>query len=202
MNPLYCIILIALQWAMLLIGVQPVLATQNNTLASNSEMVLFDFENPADLQEWRVVNDGVMGGLSRGEMTRTDSGTAVFQGVLSLENNGGFSSTRTLPRPYKLEGYDGIVLRVRGDGNTYQFRLRLDDSFDGVAYRCKFRTEADTWTTVEVPFGECVPVFRGRALSGVAPVSAGKIQQIGFLISEKQAGPFRLEVDRISAYRR
>ncbi|WP_136799355.1 CIA30 family protein [Desulfosediminicola ganghwensis] len=163
---------------------------------------MFDFENPADLQDWRVVNDGVMGGLSRGENIRTDSGTAVFRGTLSLENNGGFSSTRTLPRPHRLDGYDGIVLRVRGDGNTYQFRLRLDSSFDGVAYRYTFQTEADTWVMVEVPFSECVPVFRGRMLSGVDPVSPGKIQQIGFLISEKQAGPFRLEVDLISAYRR
>lgn len=199
MKPL---ILLALQWAIVLFMVPPVLAAQKSPLTSDTEMVLFDFENPVDLQDWRVVNDGVMGGLSRGEIIRTDSGTAVFQGILSLENNGGFSSTRTLPRPYGLDGYDGIILRVRGDGNIYQFRLRLDDSFDGVAYRYKFQTEADKWITVEVPFSECVPVFRGRTLSGEGPVSPGKIQQIGFLISEKQAGSFRLEVDLISAYRR
>ncbi|WP_419174263.1 CIA30 family protein [Desulfosediminicola sp.] len=200
MQPL--IIILALQWAMLLCMVQPVLAAQKSSLPSDTEMVLFDFENPVDLQDWLVVNDGVMGGLSRGEIIRTDSGTAVFQGILLLENNGGFSSTRTLHLPYRLDGFDGIVLRVRGDGNTYQFRLRLDGSFDGVAYRYKFQTEADKWTTVEVPFSECVPVFRGRKLSGVDPVSPEKIQQIGFLISEKQVGPFRLEVDLISAYRR
>jgi monofunctional biosynthetic peptidoglycan transglycosylase len=187
---------------MILFLAQTALAAQKTVIPSGSAMLLFDFEEQGDLENWRVVDDGVMGGLSRGEIIGTDSGTAVFQGILSLENNGGFSSTRTLPRPYKLDDYDGIALRVRGDGNTYQFRLRLDDSFDGIAYRYNFQTEVDEWTTVEVPFSECVPVFRGRTLSDVPPLSPGKIQQIGFLISEKQAGPFRLEVDRISAYRR
>ena len=44
-------------------------------------MDLFDFEKQGDLQEWRVVNDGVMGGLSRGEIIWTESSTAVFQGM-------------------------------------------------------------------------------------------------------------------------
>ncbi|NNK13178.1 MAG: CIA30 family protein, partial [Desulfofustis sp.] len=60
----------------------------------------------------------------------------------------------------------------------------------------------DEWMTVEIPFSECVPVFRGRKLSGVAPVAPEKIQQIGFLISDKQAGPFRLEIDWIKARQR
>ena len=175
-------------------------AAEKTSLDSETEMELFNFETQADLQEWRVVNDGVMGGLSQGEIIRTDLSTAVFQGTISLENNGGFSSIRTLPRPYNLDGFDGITLRVRGDGQTYQFRLRLDDRFDGVSYRYSFQTKADEWITAKVPFSECVPVFRGRKLTGVPPVSPGKIQQIGFLISDKQAGSFKLEVDWIKAY--
>ncbi len=188
------------QTLMVLLMLQPTLAVQKTPLNNKTDMILFDFQNQGDLQDWRVVTDGVMGGLSRGEIIMTDSGTAVFQGILSLENNGGFSSTRTLPRPYNLDGYDGITLRVRGDGNTYQLRLRLDDRFDGVAYRYSFQTEADQWMTVEIPFSECVPVFRGRELRDVDPVAPAKIQQIGFLVSDKQAGPFRLEVDWIKAH--
>ena len=188
------------QCAMIMLMLEFALAAEKTSLHSAIEMDLFDFEKRDDLQEWRVVNDGVMGGLSRGEIIRTDSSTAVFQGIISLENNGGLSSTRTLPRPYNLDGYDGITLRVRGDGQTYQFRLRLDDRFDGVSYRYSFQTKADEWMTIKVPFSECVPVFRGRKLTGVPPVSPGKIQQIGFLISDKQAGPFKLEVDWIKAH--
>ena len=189
--------------ALVIIAVlHPACAAQKTPLSNKTQMVLFDFHKQGDLEDWRVVNDGVMGGLSRGEIIMTDSDTAVFQGILSLENNGGFSSTRTLPRPYNLDGYDGITLRVRGDGNTYQLRLRLDDRFDGVAYRYSFQTKADEWMTVEIPFSECVPVFRGRELSDVDPVAPAKIQQIGFLVSDKQAGPFRLEVDWIKAHQR
>ena len=72
-------------------------------------------------------------------------------------------------------------------------------SYDCVAYRYKFQTKAPPWLTVEIPFSECVPVFRGRELSDVGPVVPAKIQQIGFLVSDKQAGPFRLEVDWIKA---
>ena len=188
-----------IQALIILLMLQPAFAAQNTPLNNETEMVLFDFQRQEDIEDWRVVNDGVMGGLSRGQIIMTDLGTAVFQGILSLENNGGFSSIRTSPRPYNLGGYDGIILRVRGDGNIYQLRLRLDDRFDGVAYRYKFQTKADQWLTVEIPFSECVPVFRGRELSDVGPVVPAKIQQIGFLVSDKQAGPFRLEVDWIKA---
>jgi len=192
---------LVLQALITMLLLQPACAAEKTTGNDETAMVLFDFRKQDDLVDWRVVNDGVMGGLSRGEIIMTGSGTAVFQGILSLENNGGFSSTRTLPRPYNLVGYEGITLRVRGDGNMYQFRLHLDDLFDSVAYRCRFQTEAGAWMLVEIPFNECVPVFRGRELSSVGPAVPAKIQQIGFLISDKQAGSFRLEVDWIKAYR-
>lgn len=176
-------------------------AAHTSSLNREQQMLLFDFTNRNDLRDWRVVNDGVMGGLSRGEIVLSNSNTAVFQGVLSLENNGGFSSTRTLPRPFKLDAYTGVTLRIRGDGKQYQLRLRQDDRFDGVAYRFRFQTTPNQWMTIEVPFSECVPVFRGRELKDVGPLSPGKIEQLGFLISDGQAGPFRLEVDWISAHR-
>ena len=167
---------------------------------TRNEMVVFDFQKSDTLNDWRTVNDGVMGGLSLGEFVLGDNNTAVFQGTLSLENNGGFSSTRTSPRLFNLGGFDGILLRLKGDGKKYQFRLRVDDRFDGIAYQYPFKTDNNKWIIVRVPFSECVPVFRGRVLDNVAPISPASIQQIGFLISDKQAGSFRLEIDRIKAY--
>ena len=52
---------------------------------------------------WRSINDGVMGGLSSGGM-RLEDGIAVFSGTLSLENNGGFSSVRSIPAEHTLAG--------------------------------------------------------------------------------------------------
>lgn len=142
-----------------------------------------------------------MGGLSQGEIIMTEDHTAVFQGNLSLSNNGGFSSTRTSPRLYNLANHKGIVVHLKGDGRQYQLRLRADEGFDGISYRHHFSTKRDEWITIFATFEDFVPVFRGRVMKDVEPLAPDKIQQVGFLISDKQAGPFRLEVDWIKAYK-
>jgi len=166
---------------------------------NHSELIVHEFEKAAELSRWRVVNDGVMGGLSRGEMVFTDEQTAVFQGLLSLDNNGGFSSVRSKPTDYGLDGYDGFEIRIRGDGRTYQFRLRSDDRFDGIAYRRLFTTRTDEWMTIRLELRDFVPVFRGRKVMDAAPLSADRIRQVGFLIADRKPGAFKLEIDWIKA---
>ncbi len=166
------------------------------------ERLIFDFINESEIGYWRIVNDGVMGGLSTSEIVHTDGNTAIFRGIVSLENNGGFASTRTIPRSYELDGHDGILIRVKGDGKKYQFRVRTNDRFDGISYRYQFTTELNTWMIIDIPFHECVPVFRGRILGDVEAILPEEIQQLGFLISNKQAGKFQLEIDWIKAYKK
>jgi monofunctional biosynthetic peptidoglycan transglycosylase len=166
------------------------------------ESLIFDFENQSEIDYWRIVNDGVMGGLSQSEIVYGDGKTAIFRGIVSLENNGGFASTRTIPRSYELGGHDGIRIRVRGDGKKYQFRMRTNDRFDGISYRYEFITQMNTWMLIDIPFHACVPVFRGRILKDVESMLPEKIQQLGFLISNQQAGKFQLEIDWIKAYKK
>ncbi|MBT7714789.1 MAG: DUF4174 domain-containing protein [Deltaproteobacteria bacterium] len=165
------------------------------------EKMMIDFNDPDKWGQWRVVNDGVMGGISQSDIIFSNKGTAIFRGTLSLENNGGFASTRTDPTAYHIGGYSGLVMRIKGDGQRYQVRLRIDDRFDGISYRHRFTTRSESWLTIRVPFRNFVPVFRGRILTDVPPVSPEQIQQIGFLIADKQAGKFRLEIKWIQAYR-
>ena len=61
------------------------------TLAQN---VKVDFGKIKDSKRWNIINDGVMGGLSEGKTWTTDD-SVTFQGTVSLENNGGFSSYRS-----------------------------------------------------------------------------------------------------------
>jgi len=166
----------------------------------DTEKVLVDLAAVGEQDLWFVVNDGVMGGLSRGRFDIGADGSALFQGRLSLENNGGFSSVRRAPREYALAGYAGVIFRVRGDGRTYQFRLRMSDRFDAIAYRAEFETQADTWTTVSIPFAAFEPTFRGRRVPGAPELRPDRIVQIGFLIADQQAGPFRLSIDWVRAY--
>ncbi|MBD3224866.1 MAG: CIA30 family protein [Caldithrix sp.] len=168
---------------------------------TEQQRLLIDFANTDTQGGWQIINDGVMGGLSQSEMRISNSGTAIFRGNVSLQNNGGFASTRTRLQGSGLNDYSGIVLRIRGDGKTYHLRLRTDNRFDGVSYRQRFDTEPDQWITVHLPFKHFEPVFRGRVLNDVGSLKPESIQQMGFLISDKQDGPFTLEVQWIKAYK-
>ena len=83
------------------------------------------------VEPWYAINDNVMGGLSRGGIALSDVGLH-FNGTLSLQNNGGFSSVRR-PVSDDLTDSRGIRLTIKGDGRKYQLRLRQDQNFDGVA---------------------------------------------------------------------
>ena len=148
---------------------------------------------------WRSINDGVMGGLSSGGM-RLEDGIAVFSGTLSLENNGGFSSVRSIPAEHTLAGKAGLVLRVRGDGRPYSLRLRTNDRFDGPSYQAELPTVAGEWTEVTVPFRSFEPVFRGRKMPRYPELTPENIRTFGLILADKQPGDFRLEMDWIQAY--
>lgn len=152
------------------------------------------------VRSWQLVSDEVMGGLSDGHFDPTDSGRARFSGTLSLKNNGGFCAVRTSNMDFGFAPFEGVVLRVNGDGRSYQFRVRNHTSLNEISYRAIFDTETDQWVTVRIPFRSMSPVFRGRTISGQPLVDPSKIQQIGFLIADKKMGRFRLDVDWIKAY--
>lgn len=143
---------------------------------------------------WQIITDGVMGGLSSSRMVEAD-GVLSFEGELSLENNGGFASVRRLVDT-DLSQAVGVRMEVRGDERTYQFRLRQNDHFDGVAWRMEFSTNAQ-WQIVELSFDQFVPVYRGRQVPQAGPVVPASIKQIGFLLADKTPGPFKLQVRKI-----
>lgn len=160
--------------------------------------VLVDFRQSEAVQGWNVINDGVMGGVSTSQFThRIDK--VVFSGVVSLQNNGGFASVRSAPEPLDLSAFQGIVLRVRGDGKVYKFNLRTDNSRNSINYRHAFETKAGEWITVELPFADFQPSFRGRIVTEAPPLDTTIIVTLGFLIADRQQGPFRLEIKTISA---
>ena len=164
------------------------------------EKIVFDFNTEPSIRTWAIINDGVMGGVSGSQMEWSPGGYGVFSGFVSLENNGGFASTRTYPQDFELGGYQGLLIRVKGDGKKYSFRIRTDANFDGVNYSTDFFAPLDEWVEIRLPFGGFQPTFRGRILTNVKPVDSGEIRQLGFLISDKQEGPFILKIDWIKAY--
>ncbi|MEQ8705521.1 MAG: CIA30 family protein [Phaeodactylibacter sp.] len=164
-----------------------------------NKMIIESFSPDAQLN-WQIVNDGVMGGISTSRMQVQDAGYGQFSGSVSLENNGGFASCRAVVRQLDLAGTTGVRLRVRGDGQIYEFRVRVEGPYNRVAYRAGFTAEKGDWQSVELPWSAFQPTFRGRLLNDVPPITADDIREIGFLIANKQTGAFELEIDEISAY--
>jgi NADH dehydrogenase [ubiquinone] 1 alpha subcomplex assembly factor 1 len=165
-------------------------------VANSSERILFNFS--ANEPEWGVINDGVMGGVSNSTV-RVVNGVLVFSGRVRLENNGGFASNRSSAGQYNLEDFDGVVLRVRGDGKNYALNISTSDA-GRVLYRAGFQTRENEWTDIKIPFSSLRPTRFGNTLTG-PPFQRGLIESFGFIIANKRAEDFKLEVDWIKAFK-
>jgi hypothetical protein len=152
---------------------------------------IFEFRPGASLENWYVVNDGVMGGRSRGNLTVDDQGHGVFSGRISLENNGGFSSIRYDCGPTDLGGYRFITLRVKGDGKRYQFRLKASQR-EYYSYIAYFQTNG-TWQEINLPLDSLYPTFRGRRLD-LPDFNGRTLEEVGILIGNKEAEAFELRI--------
>jgi monofunctional biosynthetic peptidoglycan transglycosylase len=166
-----------------------------------SDTIIFDFHSKNTCGNWQTINDVVMGGLSNSKFVILEEGSASFNGFVSLENNGGFASVKTFPQNFYFEGYSGILLRVKGDGKNYNFRLKTDSELDGINYQLKFLTKNNKWEEIRLPFSDFAPTFRGRLISPAPVIDLKSIKQIGFLIGDKQEGKFNLQIDWIKAYK-
>ncbi|MDZ7756764.1 CIA30 family protein [Rhodohalobacter sp.] len=170
---------------------------------NNTEQILIDFSNTS-VAGWRIVNDSVMGGISRSTLQLHEDGYAVFSGTVSLENNGGFASIRTRAQtPVDLSGFDGLSVHVLGDGKTYSLRLRTvkNGRLTRYSYEARFATTAGEWETHKLAYSDFSPVFRGDAVRGNPELNPDTVLEIGFMIQDGQEGPFSLGVQRLSAYR-
>jgi uncharacterized surface protein with fasciclin (FAS1) repeats len=149
---------------------------------------------------WRVVLDGVMGGRSSGRVEAADGGTLQFTGNLSLENNGGFAQIRTSVPDGAFDGARGIDLRVLGDGRTYKFDVRTSNARRMAGgFQAEFATEAGAWTDVHLPFETFALHDFGRRVADAPALDPRRVESIGVTLADKNAGAFRLAVDRIAA---
>ena len=166
---------------------------------SASNKMIFDFQASTNSTKWQVVNDDVMGGVSTSQFQLLTNGGAIFSGVVSLENNGGFASVRSNPVRENLSDTSAFALRVRGDGRRYKFTVRTGSGFNAPNYQAELMTKRGEWEELRLVLKDFVPMFRGRVLSDVPPLNLAKVTSLGFLISDKQEGAFKLEVAWIKA---
>ena len=162
--------------------------------------LLLNFRDINNSGRWMVVNDGVMGGVSRSTVNLHNDGYLIFAGNVSTDYGGGFASIRTDYKNWGIGKHEGLILRVKGDGKTYQFRCRLGNNMNQIAYRHYFQTNNDEWQEIILPFKEFLPTYRGRVLNNFAVLDPNQIKHLGVMISDKQVGDFKLEIDWIGVY--
>ena len=173
----------------------------SSLMADDTPKVLFDFTGADAAKEWQTINDGVMGGVSDGKVKITDKKTLEFYGTLSLENNGGFASVRSKAKKLGLEKGDVLVVKVRGDGREYSMNLHVPRPLVAFSYRAAVKTKKDEWIEVKLPLEKFEATSFGRVVKDARPVDPAEVNALGFLLGDKKAGPFKLEVEWIKVVR-
>jgi uncharacterized surface protein with fasciclin (FAS1) repeats len=165
---------------------------------AGADKTIASFASEDSLESWISVNDGVMGGVSKGGFKHTGQGTLLFTGDLSLANNGGFASIRMKPGDLGLAGTSGIAVKARGDGRTYWVDLRVSNQMSASSYRAFLPTSAGKWKETLIPFKDFKLQSFGRELPSKA-INPAAISSAGFTLADKKEGPFSLEIEYVKA---
>jgi hypothetical protein len=159
---------------------------------------LFDLSDPRSVDAWRAIDDRVMGGVSRSRLRHDRAGHAVFEGDVSLAQNGGFASVRSSPGERGQAGSTTCLIEARGDAKQFKLSLLTDDDFDSVNYQASFAPDPHHWQTISLPISSFRASFRGRDVPGAPALDPARIRQVGLMIAARQAGPFALDIRRIA----
>jgi hypothetical protein len=172
---------------------------QAHSLAADTKSLMscpmkLTFNTPAETQEWRALNDGVMGGRSSGAPS-FEGGHMIFKGTINT-NGGGFSSVRRSIDVGAMADMAGMNMRVRSDGRLYKLSLRTDASFNGrsIAFQAPIKAaKPGEWETVFVSFDDIKSSIFGRPVNG-ATFKPAAVNIVGIILADGQDGPFQLEV--------
>lgn len=148
-----------------------------------------------NMLDWVVINDSVMGGVSQSRLV-VGNNNLVFEGNVSLDNNGGFASFRA---NHSLENIkvDQLRVKVKGDGKYYQIRLRVDEYYDGPAFVYSFKTQKGENQIINLTEDDFKLMFRGRQFQSNYQLNFSDVRSIGFMIGRKQTGSFTIEIQGI-----
>ena len=158
-----------------------------------------DLINPSKeigIKNWTIVNDDVMGGISNSTVLINDKKHLIFKGYLSLENNGGFASSRLDIGKNNLNGVKFFEIKLKGDGNNYKLRLRQKNM--RASYSCDFKSQKNEWIIVQLPVENFRPTGRGYTYSNYPNLDLDKVNSLSLQISDKQEGKFNLAVESVS----
>lgn len=201
------------------VGMQNLINAVKEKVGLRDGKLLFGFQGNAPIGlTWGALDDVVMGGVSESSIQisiadgEDGRATGSFKGFVSTANNGGFASIRTKNfSPLEdLSAYDGLELRLKGDGHRYKLIIRTSTDWDAVGYTTSFDTIKKQWQTVRLPFSSFKPIFRARTVTDAAPLDTSRVASLQLMYSKFEydgklnpsfePGSFELPVSSIKAY--
>lgn len=163
----------------------------------NQNEFIIDFGSFAGKPGWEVVNDGVMGGLSQSKVI-TLSNSIQFSGEISLKNNGGFASLRGGRNYEDLSGYSSVIIKYRSTGQDFALRLLKNDVYYLPYFKHGFQTTDWEWKSLKIPLATFKEyVLSSETGNSITNQDLEKIKRIGIIVSNKEEGPFKIEIDFI-----
>ena len=162
---------------------------------------VYDFGNSGDTS-WFAVNDTVMGGVSSGTLSYEES-SMIFEGAVSTDNNGGFTSIRSPQSAVDLSEYDRVIVRLRSEGQPFSMILAHNPYWWQDQYKVDINVDTTDWTVVEIPFSDFQVYtnqggYPGPTGEKLTPEDASEILHMEFMSKLFEDGPFRFEVDFIA----
>jgi|TARA_R100000049_G_C1948276_1_gene94429 hypothetical protein len=161
---------------------------------------LVDFSDPDEFTRWEVVDDGVMGGLSKGHIEQSDDALS-FTGNVNT-NGGGFTSLRRAVPEGAMAGARALRIIYSGDVRTYEVTLRSDARERGrrIAYRATLTPEQSDgdWSVAVIDIAQLETSLFGQQVD--APDFATQdAHSIGLIIADGIDGDFAMRLRRIEA---
>ncbi len=164
-----------------------------------SEITLpkLDFGTGKAGMNWRVINDGVMGGLSKG-FVEVKENSIVFKGKVSLENNGGFSAFKSRFQKIDLSQFEQVKIRLRSQGIKIALTLETDQRWYYPYFKKDIASQSSDWEIVRLNLKDFEQYRIGQKTGTQLDKSdLNKIIRLGLITNEKRAGGFQIEIDYI-----
>ena len=162
--------------------------------------MLFGFDMPPkdSTEAWLLFSDAAMHGNSTAEFEIEDS-TATFKGFISLKNDGGIAQAISPEQNEDWQLYNGVLLRVKGDGKDYILSLQHDPiTSDGKHLEYRFKTLKDAWIEVAIDFAELQNTYYDAYITA-SPIKLDDVRYFT-IINAYQEGRFALQIDWLKLY--
>lgn len=152
--------------------------------------------------QWYSVNDTVMGGVSSGMLSYEDN-SLLFEGVVSTDSNGGFTSVRSPNQTTDLSQYSKAIIRLRSEGQPFSMILAHNPYWFQDQFKVDINVDTTDWTVIEIPLSD----FEVYSSQNGYPYGTGEmmtaetsteILHMEFMSKLFEDGAFRFEVDFVA----